>query len=76
MSPMAKMLFSKYGPLLSYEQLAEVLHKTAKSLMNDYSSGRLRIKTFKEGRERVAHVEHVAEYLELRAQSAEIPPDL
>lgn len=65
-----ELLFCKYGVTLGYEQLAEVLHKTPRSVKNDYSTGALKIPTFKEGKNRLAHVQDVANYLDTRSQSA------
>ena len=67
-----ELLFCKYGATLGYTELAEVLHKTPASIKNDYSTGALLIPTFKEGKNRLAHVQDVANYLDAKSQTARV----
>lgn len=65
-----ELLFGRYGPILGYKELAEVLNRDEKSLKNDYSSGKLPLPTFKIGRFRYVHVRDLAEFLDTQSESA------
>jgi len=65
-----ELLFGRYGPVLGYKELAEVLNRDEKSLKNDYSSGKLPLPTFKIGRSRYVHVRDLAEFLDTQSESA------
>lgn len=68
MTTTVELLNAKYGPTLGYAQLAEVLKVSIPTLRNQHSAGELKVKTFKLGKARVAHVEDVSQYIdELRA---------
>lgn len=60
------MLFQRYGtPILTMDQLADLLqYKDRKSLLDAISRETCKVPTFKEGKERFAHVAEVAKYLD------------
>jgi len=62
-----QLIFDKYGPLLSTQQLAELLkhrYKNARQVANAISNETFPIKTAKDGPRRVAHYTDVAKYLD------------
>lgn len=66
---MQAMLFEKYGPRLTMEQLAEALCLSRATIYNRLSKGTLGIKTYQDGG-RWAAVEDVAAYFEECRQRA------
>ena len=53
-------LLKKYGPLLTLEQLGEVLHYAVGTLENKHAAGKLGIKLLKRGSKLLAHYSEVA----------------
>ena len=69
---MQALLFEKYGPRLTMEQLAAVLGIHPASIYNLLSSGELPIPTYKEGSRRFAACDAVAQYLDGMAKTAKV----
>ena len=69
MKSTAEMLFERYEtPLLDMDQLADLLRfKDRASLISAISAETCRVPTFKEGKNRFAHVAEVAKYLDAAA---------
>lgn len=67
-----EMLLTKYGPMLSTDDIAQALKfDSAKAVANAFSAGRLPFNTFRRGRYRVAHAADVAAYIDgLRSASS------
>lgn len=64
-------LLEQYGPRLSLEQLAEVLHRAKNTIYNQVSKGTFEIPTYLDGGKRFADFRDVAEYLDAcRSRSA------
>lgn len=57
-------LVEKYGPRLSLEQLAEVLHRAKNTIYNQVSKGTFEIPTYLDGGKRFADMRDVANYLD------------
>ena len=66
LSETASLLYQEYGTLtLNTKQLARVLHyKTTRVLLNAISTGTCPVHTFKAGKNRVADIRDVADYLD------------
>lgn len=60
----AAFLMDKYGPLLTEEQLGEVLHMEPGTIRNQRGSGALGIPFIKHGRAPLYHAEDVAKYID------------
>lgn len=59
------LLINHYGGMtMSVEQLADLLHMKAKSILNAISADRFPIPTYKAGRIRLANVVDVAAYMD------------
>ena len=63
-------LLDKYGPRLTMDQVAEVLHLHPGTVYNMVSSGECKLKTYKEGTRRFASFDAVADYLDSMADTA------
>ncbi|TYC54724.1 DNA-binding protein [Zoogloea oleivorans] len=57
-------LLDKYGPLLTEDQLAEVLHAEPGTLRNKRSAGLLGIPVVRHGQKPLFHIEDVANLIE------------
>ena len=66
LSETASFLYQEYGTLtLNTKQLAKVLHyKTTRVLLNAISTGTCPVHTFRVGKNRVADIRDVADYLD------------
>lgn len=58
------MIFEKYGPRLTTEQLAGVLGVSVKTLYNQITAGTLGVKTYLDAGKRWADYRDVAEYFD------------
>ena len=60
----AAFLMDKFGPLLTEEQLASVLHAEPGTIRNQRSSGALGIPCIRRGKSPLYHAEDVAGYID------------
>lgn len=64
-------LLERYGPRLTLEQLAEVLHMAKSTIYNQVSAGTFPVPTYLDGNKRFADYQHLAAYLdECRTRAA------
>lgn len=57
-------LLEKYGPLLTEENLGDVLHMEAGTLRNKRAAGTLGIPVIRQGKAPLYHAQDVADYLD------------
>lgn len=57
-------LIEQYGPRLSLDQLADVLHRAKNTIYNQVSKGTFEVPTYLEGGKRFADFRDVATYLD------------
>lgn len=65
-----KWLLEKYGPTMTLEQVGGCLHQEIGTIYNQISAQRFPIKTWREGKQRLASTEHVAQYIESQVKAA------
>jgi hypothetical protein len=58
------MLFEKYGPRLTLDQLADALDRSKNTIYNQVSKGTFEVPTYVDGGKRFADVRDVATYLD------------
>jgi predicted site-specific integrase-resolvase len=63
-------LLEKYGPRLTMEQLSDVLTIEPGTLYNQISAGACPVKTYREGKRRLADYRDVAAYLDQIRETA------
>lgn len=64
------MLAEKYGPLLSVQNVAEVLHLEVRTVQNQHSADSLGFRGIKRGQALLFHVADVANYIDALRQAA------
>lgn len=57
-------LLEKYGPRLNVEQMAEVMGIAPATIYNQISAGKFPIKTYVEGKNRLADIRDVCEHFD------------
>lgn len=65
-----KWLLEKYGPTMTLEQVGGCLHLDIGTIYNQISARRFPIKTWKEGKQRLAATEHVAAHIDSKVREA------
>lgn len=64
------MLAEKYGPLLTVQNVAEVLHIEVRTVQNQHSAETLGFRGVKRGQALLFHVADVADYIDALRQAA------